>query len=201
MREISPSPLTSKASSVGSHYDPLPCGLKKQGMNFTCPQLVLILAQCAIFFQMDTAPPKGQGPYCMMMASYPVCFALGAGGGVAWLCTNRGRGRGGQGMDAGWASSELADDGTKLACGGARRAATESGSHRSAFRSCHMRWTRQPSTRPHRHRGLRSRDVQRALNRRRAAHGASRVQRVHTTPRYREGVIPVMCPRARHPKP
>ena len=48
IREISPSPLTSKASSVGSHYDPLPCGLKKQGMNFTCPRLILIGAQCGI---------------------------------------------------------------------------------------------------------------------------------------------------------
>ena len=46
MREISPSPLTSKASSVGSHYDPLPCGLKKQGMNFTWARLILIGAQC-----------------------------------------------------------------------------------------------------------------------------------------------------------
>ena len=46
MREISPSPLTSKASSVGSHYDPLPCGLKKQGMNFTFPQLVDGKGQC-----------------------------------------------------------------------------------------------------------------------------------------------------------
>ena len=48
-RGRSPSPLTSKASSVGSHYDPLPCGLKKQGMNFTCPQLVLIGTQCVAF--------------------------------------------------------------------------------------------------------------------------------------------------------
>ena len=36
-----PPDLESKFGGV-AHYDPLPCGLKKQGINFTCPQLVLI---------------------------------------------------------------------------------------------------------------------------------------------------------------
>ena len=43
-------PLTSKASSVGSHYDPLPRGLKKRGMYFTCPRLILIGAQTPMCF-------------------------------------------------------------------------------------------------------------------------------------------------------
>ena len=86
MREISPSPLTSKASSVGSHYDPLPFGLKKQGMNFTCPQLVLIGTQCvsqnrtvALSFDLWRVPPPINISDMSAVVAISANFNLGVG--------------------------------------------------------------------------------------------------------------------------